>query len=91
MSIVNGVKGVGLILECGGKTPLFNGATCRANQSGDMSPHSKFLSIGDQRLFVFQFADFDGQGFFVAVADDFEGDCFSDAGIDYQLLKIFGS
>ena len=30
-----------LVLECGGTTPLSNGATCRADQSGDTSPHSK--------------------------------------------------
>ena len=29
-------------LECGDTTPLSNGATCRADQSADMSAHSKF-------------------------------------------------
>ncbi len=34
-----------MALECGGTTPLSQGATCRADQSADMSAHSKFAPV----------------------------------------------
>src|SRR5450759_851615 len=37
-------------LDCVGMTPLFEGATCRADQSADMSAHSKLSSLNPTNI-----------------------------------------